>query len=1216
MFVLCVAVPSIQAGQTLILNSDPYDYIGGGRRFSFTAADGEFVFQRNQYNGVHVFFHTPNQEHFWHLDFSPPYGQTLAVGTYLDTISFPFPLSDKPGLNVGGDGRGCSGNTGSFEIKQLRYGSGNTVEAFSAVFEQHCSGGTPALHGEIRSNPAVTVTAPTTKTLQVGESLTFTVAATEINVNPLVLTTIALPVGAIFFDNGNNTGTFSWSPAAGQGGIHNVRFHADNGLGDGDSAVTRIAVGDVLRVPEDVATIQGAIDWATDAYTVLVAPGTYVENINFNSKQIIVRSEQGSDVTIIDGNRSAPVAVFEFGEGPESVLSGFTLRNGRSILGGGINIRGASPTLNNNVIVDNEACIGNGISILGGSPVIQGNTISNNRAVLCTGGDGGGIHIGGGSSAQILDNIITENDGGDRGGGISLFSASGATIRGNILTGNSARNGGAISTVNTWDVAIVQNVMTGNRAGSGGGIYWLIPCCAPGPLLVNNTIADNDAEQGSGIFTDGYDTETQLINNIIAGKAGHNAVFCGNSRDQNPPILKSNNIFTPAGPAYGGICANQTGINGNISADPLFLDPASGDYRLDVGSPSIDIGDNTAPKLPVKDLATNNRIVDGDENGQAIIDMGAYEFFPNPGFFEFAALTFSVPENGGSALVTINRRGGLSGQVTVEIAMSDGTATAGSDYIASSATLTFSNGEMQNTLSVPIINDQLFEGKETVNLRLNNPQSGAGLGARQSAVLYITEPGIISFTSPNFSANENSGCAVVTIRRTDGNSGEVTVHYATDGGSATPGIDYVPTSGTLTFADGETTKTVCIPVLSDALVEGTETVNLIISDVTGGALLGNFSSTVLNISGSDFISADYFPADPGLTWKYLKDGAATVDITVLTEPAAINGVATDVFQDASGQKEFYTADSDGIRLHGFSFPRVLIEGLGRTSFSLTFAPPVLLADGVADIGQTATSSGIARTNKLPRIGIIDIPYSANFTVAEFDNITVPAGNFDIVRLQGSLNLSGQPSQLHSFELAEGIGIVRSTITQQGITETLELISTNVAPFTIDTASLPDGEQGVFYRGSLSINGSRPPYSYNIISGSLPAGLTIDDDGNITGTPSMQAKSASFTVRVSQRGSYVTKAFKITILKALRITTASLKKGVSGKNYAATLTASGGKTPYNWSLVSGALPSGLSLNSLTGSVTGVPTELGTFTPAFRVTDSLGGRTEKSFALTIR
>lgn len=396
-----------------------------------------------------------------------------------------------------------------------------------------------------------------------------------------------------------------------------------------------------LKVPGDFPTIQAAINAASPGDTVLVSPGTYVENLNFDGKAITVTSKKGPKKTIIDGGAKDSVATFASGEGTGSVLNGFTLRNGRSGFdtpgfgdGGGVRIASTSPTITGNSIVDNRACAGAGIHISFGSPLVQGNTISRNTQQGCSGGiGGGGIGIRGAGSAQILGNVISSNAmTSSDGGGLALFAAGTPTISGNTITGNAASglspcaSGGGIYMVNLSDALIAGNLIAGNSAGCGGGVYWLVPFGARGPLLVNNTIADNS---GAGIFADGFDAQALLVNNLIVASATQTALYCGNFNDLNPPIIRFNDVWSPSGGAYGGICTDQTGLNGNLSADPLFVNPGGGNYHIRAGSPAIDAGDNHAPSLPANDLDGDPRILDGDGNGTAIVDMGADEFNPS-----------------------------------------------------------------------------------------------------------------------------------------------------------------------------------------------------------------------------------------------------------------------------------------------------------------------------------------------------------------------------------------------------------------------------------------------------------------------------------------------------------------------------------------------------------------------------------------------------------
>jgi len=193
-------------------------------------------------------------------------------------------------------------------------------------------------------------------------------------------------------------------------------------------SATPVNAQNTILVPGNYPTIQAAINASNNGDSVLVGPGTYVENINFNGKAIIVNSSGGPAVTIIDGNHNGTVVRFNHSETAASVLSGFTIRNGYldGGSGAGIAITSASPTITSNVVTSNHAAAGLGIFVNGGLPLIQNNTITNNDQMNAgdTGSGGGGILVYGGSSGvvQIIGNTITNNNmqSGGQGRGISV----------------------------------------------------------------------------------------------------------------------------------------------------------------------------------------------------------------------------------------------------------------------------------------------------------------------------------------------------------------------------------------------------------------------------------------------------------------------------------------------------------------------------------------------------------------------------------------------------------------------------------------------------------------------------------------------------------------------------------------------------------------------------------------------------------------------------
>ncbi|MDX1953122.1 MAG: Calx-beta domain-containing protein, partial [Verrucomicrobiota bacterium] len=182
-----------------------------------------------------------------------------------------------------------------------------------------------------------------------------------------------------------------------------------------------------------------------------------------------------------------------------------------------------------------------------------------------------------------------------------------------------------------------------------------------------------------------------------------------------------------------------------------------------------------------------------------------------------------------------------------------GTAVAGQDYTARLFTLTFDIGEVSKTFSINITNDVLVEGTETVNLSIFNPTNAViTLG---NAMLTIVDDdfaaGELSFSADSFAVSERATNGVVTVRRTSGTTGVISVSYATSGISANSPSDYQDVSGVLTFGDGETVKSFLVPIKDDFEIEGNESINVTISNPVGGTQIIGSTTVILTIVDDD-----------------------------------------------------------------------------------------------------------------------------------------------------------------------------------------------------------------------------------------------------------------------------------------------------------------------------------------------------------------------------
>ncbi len=324
-----------------------------------------------------------------------------------------------------------------------------------------------------------------------------------------------------------------------------------------------------------------------------------------------------------------------------------------------------------------------------------------------------------------------------------------------------------------------------------------------------------------------------------------------------------------------------------------------------------------------------------------------------------SAATLSVSEGGTNAVLTVNRSGGLTNTVTVLYATADISATAGSDYTNTSGTLTFTNGVTAQTITVPIIDDSAIETNETFAITLSSP-SGATLVSPSAAIVTIVEnDSSLSFATNAVAVNENGTLSLV-VTRTGGTAGAVAVDYLTVDGTATAGTDFTNTSGTLTFTNGQASRTITVPLINDSSVEGNESFTLAITNATGGAIVGMHGSVAVTIRDNDSIfnfSTNAVTAS---------ESAASVALTV-TRAGGVVGPATVHYAATNGTA---SVGSDFKALNG-----TLNFAAGETSKTISLQPindTVVESDETLTVTlDTPTGEGAIGTNNVVTVTLTD-----------------------------------------------------------------------------------------------------------------------------------------------------------------------------------------------------------------------------------------------------
>ncbi len=227
------------------------------------------------------------------------------------------------------------------------------------------------------------------------------------------------------------------------------------------------------------------------------------------------------------------------------------------------------------------------------------------------------------------------------------------------------------------------------------------------------------------------------------------------------------------------------------------------------------------------------------------------------GNVQLSASSYSVAQTAGSLTVSVSRTGGSSGAIGVSYATANGTAVSGTDYTQATGTLQWASGDATaKTISIPIGNATAFSGTKSFTITLSAPTGGAAVGSPSSATVSITgnaaaAVGSVQLSASGYSVAQSGGSLSLTVNRTGGSSGAISVAYATTDGTAIAGTDYTAENGTLNWASGDAaSKTISIPVSNATPYTGSKTLTVALSSPAGGATLSTPNSATVTITGS------------------------------------------------------------------------------------------------------------------------------------------------------------------------------------------------------------------------------------------------------------------------------------------------------------------------------------------------------------------------------
>lgn len=447
------------------------------------------------------------------------------------------------------------------------------------------------------------------------------------------------------------------------------------------------------------------------------------------------------------------------------------------------------------------------------SPIVDvvSGTVQLSGVSVLNGGPAGGIQVRSNAGLTLVRSLVADNTGS------GIVNQGVLTVTTSLIRDN---NGGGLN--NSGGTASLSNsTLSGNSNGTGGGLF-----INGGSVTLNNvTVTDNTASSsGGGVWINAGSTLI-MRNTILAGNSGSPGPDCSGSLTSQGFNL----IQNPSGCAF---TPDNDITNQSPSLSPLQDNGGPTlTHALPANSPAVDAGDPSSCEV------TDQRGAARPQGNEC--DIGAFEL----PFVRFSQSAYTVNDTATSATITATVSAGMPFPLTLNYATADGTARAGTDYVAVSGPLTFSSNATAVTFTVPITGNPLFTGNRSLSLLLSG-STGVGVSAPSVASLTIVDsqaPPVTQLMNNAYTVLKSAGTLEIKATLSTISGVTASVSYVTVDGSAKYGLDYEPAGGVLTFAPGEITKTIPITILNDGFYRGDKTFSLGLS----GPISATLGSPVL-----------------------------------------------------------------------------------------------------------------------------------------------------------------------------------------------------------------------------------------------------------------------------------------------------------------------------------------------------------------------------------